>query len=137
MHSDTLTIEILPNKPFGCKVTLPAYCKGDPSQLDDDDFKKLHDAVLLHLVVVIPDQAELAPKSQYLLTKRFDPTIPEPKEDSGFAGYGHGKEFRHEQSVLRKDGTTVKSQPQSHSSSAHHISPYTINTQTNPGRTPY
>lgn len=113
MHStDTLAIEILENKPFGCKVTLPAYCQGNPSQLDDGDFQKLHDAVLLHLVVVIPNQGELSPKSQYLLTKRFDPTIPEPKEDGGFAGYGHGKEFRHEQSVLRKDGTTVKSQPQ-------------------------
>ena len=30
----------------------------------------------------------------------------------GFEGYGHGKEFRHEKSVLRKDGSTDKGQPQ-------------------------
>ena len=42
-----------------------------------------------HCVVLIPDQVELSPKSQYNLTKRFDPTIPEPKDTSG--GYGHGK----------------------------------------------
>lgn len=111
MHStDSLTVDELPNKPFGCSIGLPQYCKGDPSQLDDSDFTKLREAVLTHLVAVIPDQAELSPKSQYLLTKRFDPSIPEPKDTTG--GYGHGKEFRHEQSVLRKDGTTVKSQPQ-------------------------
>lgn len=110
--TDILTVHTLENKPFGCKVTLPTYSNGDPSALNEDDFKRLYEAVLTHLVLVIPEQAQLSPKSQYLLTKRFDPTIPEPKDDSGFAGYGHGKEFRHEQSVLRKDGTTVKSQPQ-------------------------
>lgn len=110
--TDTITISTLEDKPFGCSITLPSYAKNDPANLDDDDFKKLFDAVHTNLVVIIPGQAELPPKSQYLLTKRFDPSIPEPKEDSGFAGYGHGKEFRHAQSVLKKDGTTVKSQPQ-------------------------
>lgn len=86
-------------------VSLPDYCDNDPLKLNEDDFKKLFTAVHTHLVVVVKDQAKLSPKSQYELTKRFDPTIPEPKQE-GFAGYGHGKEFRHEQSVLRKDGTT-------------------------------
>lgn len=108
----TSGIIITPQEPFGCSIELPSYANNDPSLLNEDDFKELSDAVHTHLVVVIPNQAELSPKSQYVLTKRFDPSIPEPKEDSGFAGYGHGKEFRHEQSVLRKDGTTVKSQPQ-------------------------
>ncbi|ODV64729.1 Clavaminate synthase-like protein [Hyphopichia burtonii NRRL Y-1933] len=110
--TDTLSVTPLEDKPFGCVIGLPSYANNDPANLNDDDFKKLYEAVHTYMVIVIPGQADLAPKSQYLLTKRFDPTIPEPKEDSGFAGYGHGKEFRHAQSVLRKDGTTVKSQPQ-------------------------
>lgn len=96
---------------FGCTIELPSYANNDPANLNDDDFKKLYEATLTYLVIVIPGQEELSPESQYLLTKRYDPTIPEPKAE-GFAGYGHGKEFRHEKSVLRKDGTTVKSQPQ-------------------------
>lgn len=96
---------------FGCSIELPDYANNDPSKLSEDDFKKLHDAVLKHLVVVIPGQESLAPLSQYILTRRFDPTIPDPKSE-GFMGYGHGKEFRHTQSVLRKDGTSVKDQPQ-------------------------
>lgn len=113
MHStESLTVTPLPKHHFGCKIGLPDYCKNDPINLNDDDFKKLFEAVHKYLVVVIPGLAELSPKSQYLLTKKFDPSIPEPKVGEKFAGYGHGKEFRHEQSVLKKDGTTVKSQPQ-------------------------
>ncbi|OBA20807.1 Clavaminate synthase-like protein [Metschnikowia bicuspidata var. bicuspidata NRRL YB-4993] len=96
---------------FGCTIALPSYAENDPSKLNDTDFQKLYDATLTYLVVVLPGLADLPPKSQYILTKRFDPSIPEPKGESG-AGYGHGKEFRHTQSVLRKDGTSVKSQPQ-------------------------
>ncbi|WPK26607.1 hypothetical protein PUMCH_003965 [Australozyma saopauloensis] len=96
---------------FGCTIHLPTYAQNDPSKLNEEDFKALYEATLTHLVVVIPGQEDLAPSSQYILTKRFDPSIPEPKKE-GFAGYGHGKEFRHEKSVLRKDGTSVKSQPQ-------------------------
>ncbi|KAI3404419.2 hypothetical protein KGF56_002816 [Candida oxycetoniae] len=116
MHRDSLVVTPLNEAPFGCSVSLPSYCKNDPAYLNNEDFSALYDAVHKYLVVVIPDQAELTPKSQYILTKRFDPTIPEqPNEDgTGGAGaaYGHGKEFRHTQSVLRKDGCSVKSQPQ-------------------------
>lgn len=110
--SDILSVEKLQDEPFGCVVNLPSYCKNDPANLNEDDFEKLYKAVHENLVVVIPGQKKLCPKSQYVLTKRFDPTIPEPKKDSKFMGYGHGKEFRHENSVLKKDGTSVKSQPQ-------------------------
>ncbi|ODV77110.1 Clavaminate synthase-like protein [Suhomyces tanzawaensis NRRL Y-17324] len=109
--AETLSVTPLSDTPFGCTVQLPSYANNDPANLNDSDFTALYESVHKHLVVVIPGQAELSPKSQYELTKRFDPSIPQPKESSG-AGYGHGKEFRHEQSVLRKDGTTVKSQPQ-------------------------
>ncbi|CUM67259.1 uncharacterized protein PRCAT00004952001 [Priceomyces carsonii] len=110
--TDLLTVTPLEDRPFGCSVTLPSYANNDPSKLNDEDFKKLYDGVLTNLVAVFPNQEKLLPKSQYELTKRFDPSIPAPKGDSKFAGYGHGKEFRHEKSVLKKDGTTVKSQPQ-------------------------
>ena len=110
MHKDSLVVTPLADAPFGCSIELPSYCQNDPSLLNDEDFAKLDDAVQRHCVVLIPDQVELSPKSQYNLTKRFDPTIPEPKDTSG--GYGHGKEFRHDQSVLKKDGCSVKSQPQ-------------------------
>ncbi|EGW33511.1 uncharacterized protein SPAPADRAFT_60857 [Spathaspora passalidarum NRRL Y-27907] len=110
MHKDSLEIHPL-DFHFGCSITLPPYAKNDPANLNEQDFKKLYEAVHQYLVVVIPGQEKLSPKSQYLLTKRFDPSIPEPKDTAG-ANYGHGKEFRHTQSVLRKDGTSVKSQPQ-------------------------
>ncbi|ABN64272.1 putative dioxygenase [Scheffersomyces stipitis CBS 6054] len=112
MHkTDKLTVTPLAKTAFGASVELPDYANNDPANLNDDDFEQLFNAVHENLVVVIPGQAELPPKSQYLLTKRFDPTLPEPKDVAG-ASYGHGKEFRHSQSVLRKDGTSVKSQPQ-------------------------
>lgn len=111
-QSDDISVTKLANAPFGATVTLPQYANNDPSTLNDADFKTLFEAVHSNMVVVIPGQKELSPKSQYVLTKRFDPTIPEPKPDSGFAGYGHGKEFRHDQSVLKKDGCSVKTQPQ-------------------------
>lgn len=110
MTNSSLIVKAAENG-FGCTIVLPDYAENDPSLLNDEDFQKLYEATLTHLVVVIPGLAELAPKSQYILTKRFDPTIPEPKTD-GTASYGHGKEFRHEQSVLKKDGCSVKDQPQ-------------------------
>ncbi|CAN3374875.1 hypothetical protein DIURU_002612 [Diutina rugosa] len=107
---DTATVNVTPLEPFGAKIALPEYANNNPTKLTDDDFAKLKSAVLTHCVVVIPDQAQLSPNDQYLLTKRFDPSIPEPKDHTG--GYGHGKEFHHDKSVLRKDGCTVKDQPQ-------------------------
>lgn len=112
MHREELIVTPLEGKTFGCSITLPDYANNDPAYLNDSDFERLQTALQTYLVVIIPGQRDLLPKSQYLLTKRFDPSIPEPKKDAGFGGYGHGKEFRHAQSVLRKDGTSVKSQPQ-------------------------
>lgn len=103
-------INIVPfDRGFGCSIELPSYANNDPSSLNEIDFKRLHDAVLTYLVVVIPRQEGLSPKNQYYLTQRFDDTIVK-STDGG--GYGHGKEFRHDNSVLKKDGCSVKSQPQ-------------------------
>lgn len=109
--AENLVVTPLTDAPFGCKVTLPSYADNDPINLSDADMSALRDAVLTHLVAILPNQASLKPKSQYLLTKRFDPSIQEKAASTGVA-YGHGKELRHEQSVLRKDGCSVKLQPQ-------------------------
>ncbi|KAK9332592.1 hypothetical protein V1520DRAFT_334550 [Lipomyces starkeyi] len=100
---DVLQITPLENAPFGARIILPAYAQ-DPADLNEDDFQRLYKAVHEYLVVVLPDLAELKPSSQYQLTKRFDPTCE--------GAYGHSKEFRHEKSVLRRDGHSTPAQPQ-------------------------
>ncbi|QLG73835.1 hypothetical protein HG535_0F03460 [Zygotorulaspora mrakii] len=96
----------LEGRNFGAKVTLPEGCN-DPSELSEVDFKTLYEGLHKHLVLVIPAMENLSPKSQWKLTTLFDSTC-----DRTGAAYGHGKEFRHDKSVLRKDGTSVPSQPQ-------------------------
>ncbi|ODV62565.1 TauD/TfdA dioxygenase family protein [Ascoidea rubescens DSM 1968] len=96
----------LDNAPFGAVIRLPEGVT-DPSKLSPDDFKLLEKALHTYLVVVIPNQKDLSPKSQFELTTMFDETCNKTSQS-----YGHGKTFRHEDSVLKKDGTTVPSQPQ-------------------------
>lgn len=93
----------LDNSPFGATITLPKNVN-DPSKLNEADFAELKKMLLENLVIVIPGQENLPASSQYELTKRFDPTCE--------GAYGHSKEFRHEKSVLKKDGKSVPSQPQ-------------------------
>lgn len=102
-HKQSIEFTPLENAPLGAVVTLPAGVT-DPSKLNDADFKALKDALFTYSVLIIPGQEDLAPSSQYQLTKRMDPTCE--------GGYGHSKEFRHDKSVLRRDGTSVPSQPQ-------------------------
>lgn len=101
-----ITVTPLENKPLGAKITLPEGCT-DPSELSDDDFQQLYEAVLTHLVIVIPGMEDLPPKSQWKLTARFDSSC-----DQTGKSYGHGKEFRHSNSVLKRDGMTIPHQPQ-------------------------
>jgi alpha-ketoglutarate-dependent taurine dioxygenase len=101
-----LTVHPLSDAPFGATIQLPEGIT-DPSTLNDDDFKLLHDALHEHSVLVIPNQKDLEPHSQWKLTARLDPTT-----DAYGKSYGHGKEFRHSKSVLAKDGTSIPSQPQ-------------------------
>lgn len=91
------------NAPFGAVIKLPDGIT-DPSKLNEKDFEALKKALLTNLVIVLPNQADLPASSQYHLTRRFDPTCE--------GAYGHAKEFRHEKSVLRRDGKSVPSQPQ-------------------------
>lgn len=99
----SVSVTPLENAPFGATITLPEGVT-DPSLLSDKGFESLKKALLTHLVIVIPNQAELPASSQYHLTRRFDPTCE--------GAYGHAKEFRHEKSVLRRDGKSVPTQPQ-------------------------
>ncbi|KAG5358403.1 putative dioxygenase [Yarrowia sp. B02] len=104
MTADTLTAIPLPDAPLGATIQLPSGIT-DPADLNDADFQKLKEALMTYSVVVIPDQAKLKPSSQYAITKRMDPSC-------GEGAYGHSKEFRHKQSVLAKDGSSVPHQPQ-------------------------
>lgn len=101
-----IVVTPLEDKPLGAKITLPEGCT-DPSNLSPEDFKDLYEALHKYLVIVIPDMENLPPKSQWKLTTMFDPTC-----DKIGKAYGHGKEFRHEKSVLRRDGTSIPDQPQ-------------------------
>ncbi|AQZ13307.1 (ZYRO0D16324g) [Zygosaccharomyces parabailii] len=101
-----VTVTPLEGKPLGATITLPEGCT-DPSTLSEEDFQTLYNALHEHLVVVIPGMADLSPESQWKLTARFDPTCNQKSKS-----YGHGKEFRHDQSVLKRDGTSIPGQPQ-------------------------
>eukprot|EP00201_Polytomella_parva_P023700 CAMPEP_0175048854 /NCGR_PEP_ID=MMETSP0052_2-20121109/6423_1 /TAXON_ID=51329 ORGANISM="Polytomella parva, Strain SAG 63-3" /NCGR_SAMPLE_ID=MMETSP0052_2 /ASSEMBLY_ACC=CAM_ASM_000194 /LENGTH=468 /DNA_ID=CAMNT_0016312969 /DNA_START=35 /DNA_END=1441 /DNA_ORIENTATION=+ len=96
-------------------VSLPSELF-DISKISDDQFEILKQALFNYYVVVIPNQRNISPHSQYLVTKRFDPTILDEEkhkhEERDDHSYGHAKEFRHEKSVLRKDGHAVPTQPQ-------------------------
>lgn len=102
--NDTVKFTPLAGAPLGAMVTLP-YGVTDPSLLSNKDFAELKRGLLTYSVLVIPGMEELHPTSQYNLTRRMDPTC-------GAGAYGHAKEFRHDQSVLRRDGVSVPYQPQ-------------------------
>lgn len=108
-----LTVTPLEGKPLGCRVELPAYCQNDPSKLNKEDHKKLYEAVLTYLVVVIPGMDNFSPKSQYDLTRSFDSTIP--NKDLSQVSYGHeDKILANDKSILKRDLVTVKEQPEVH-----------------------
>ncbi|ODV96307.1 hypothetical protein PACTADRAFT_85093 [Pachysolen tannophilus NRRL Y-2460] len=99
-----LQITPLENAPFGAVVSLPEGVS-DPSLLSDEDFKKLKEGLQKNLVLVIPKQEELPPRSQHQLTIRFDPSC--------IGNYGHDEKlFHHKNSVLAKDGKCFQDTPE-------------------------
>lgn len=84
---------------FGAEV---AAC--DLAHLTDADFAALERAVLTHHVVVVRGQGGLAPKDQFALTRRFDPTVET-------YGHGHNKEALRK-SVLVQDLVSIPDVPQ-------------------------
>ncbi|VEU21737.1 DEKNAAC102319 [Brettanomyces naardenensis] len=102
--SDSLTIHQLPGAPLGATVTMPSYTT-DPSKLNEEDFAKLKKGLLTYSVLVVPNQADLPPESQYALTVRFDPSTS--------TQYGHDEKIFHSSlSVLAKDGKCVPRRPE-------------------------
>jgi alpha-ketoglutarate-dependent taurine dioxygenase len=84
---------------FGAEV---APC--DLAQLSDQEFAELERAVLTHHVVVVREQAGLAPADQYALTRRFDPSVQT-------YGHGHNKDLLRK-SVLVQDLVSIPDVPQ-------------------------
>jgi alpha-ketoglutarate-dependent taurine dioxygenase len=76
----------------------------DLARLSDADFAALEHAVLTRHVVVVRDQAGLSPKSQFELTRRFDPNVQT-------YGHGHRKDVLR-QSVLVQDLVSIPEVPQ-------------------------
>lgn len=72
-------------------------------ELTEADFEVIRNALYNSHVVVLKNQADLSPKAQYELTRRFDPA-----SDS----YGHGKTLDAKRSVLHPDLKTIPHQPQ-------------------------
>lgn len=103
MPHKTIDFTPIPGAPLGAVVTLPEGVT-DPSKLNDSDFQALKEGLMTYSVLVIPNMADLSPESQVNLTKRMDPTCE--------GKYGHSKEFRHDKSVLRRDGVSVPGFPQ-------------------------
>lgn len=106
MPSESTPISFTPLEgyQFGAKVTMPTYTN-DPSKLTDEDFDKLRTALLTYSVLVVPNQCDLTPQSQYSINIRLDPTTGK--------GYGHEEAIFHSKdSVLAKDGKCVPSRPE-------------------------
>lgn len=102
----TIIIKPLEDKPLAAEVIFPEGCS-DPTTLPSEDIEQLKEALHKNLVLVIPGMENLSPNSQWKLTSMFDPTCLDGSKD-----YGHGKEFRHNDSILKDDGVAVANQPQ-------------------------
>lgn len=83
---------------------MPSYTT-DPSKLNKEDFAALKKALFTYSVLVVPNQAELSPDSQYKLTTMFDPSTS--------CHYGHDEKLFHStKSILSKDGKCCPGRPE-------------------------
>lgn len=88
-----------PDVDFGVEVSVDHL-----AELSDAEFAELERAVYTHQVVVVRGQADLSPKDQYELTRRFDPTVKT---------YGHGnRKDLMAKSVLTRDLISIPEVPQ-------------------------
>ncbi|KAJ8664028.1 hypothetical protein O0I10_000306 [Lichtheimia ornata] len=100
----TFTIEPIVPKPEQSGVDFGAMIHDlDLDKLTDEDFKKLEEAVYTYQVVVVRNQSHVSPKTQYEITKRFEPEVDT---------YGHGGQHRAEQSVIARDLSPFPEVPQ-------------------------
>ncbi|KAH3674467.1 hypothetical protein WICMUC_003305 [Wickerhamomyces mucosus] len=106
--TEHLQVNPIEGQLFGAVITLPTSLpNNDPSKLSSEQIDTLRNALHEYSVLLIKGQEHLSPESQYLLTQKLDPTLAQ-----GQNNYGHGKEFRHKDSVLQKDGCSIPNQPQ-------------------------
>ena len=75
----------------------------DLENMSDDDFQAIRYALYHNHVICIKSQANLSPRAQAELTRRFDPAA---------LSYGHGKTLDAKRSVLHPDLKTIPHQPE-------------------------
>jgi len=75
----------------------------DLSNITEEDFNVIRDALYNHQVVLIKNQSALTPAQQFHLNNLFDPAG---------TSYGHGKTLDAKRSVLHPDLKTIPHQPQ-------------------------
>lgn len=85
--------------------TFGAIVEGvDIEALTDEQFQEISDKLYKHQVLVFKKQGHVSPKTQYELTRRFD-----PESDT----YGHGSDVKNTaKSILHPDLKTIPHQPQ-------------------------
>ncbi|KAK4515517.1 uncharacterized protein ATC70_010467 [Mucor velutinosus] len=76
----------------------------DLETISPEDFDKLFEAVYTYQVVVVRNSGHVTPKTQYELTKRFDP--------QNIDLYGHGSMYRSSESVISRDISPLPDVPQ-------------------------
>ncbi|KAL4398736.1 oxidoreductase [Malassezia pachydermatis] len=99
-------VRIVPlSQPDGSHINFGALVENvDLETLTDEQFEVIHDGLYKHQVLVFKNQGHVTPKTQYELTKRFDPA-----SDT----YGHGTDVSSTaKSILHPDLKTIPHQPQ-------------------------
>ncbi|KAF2271102.1 Clavaminate synthase-like protein [Lojkania enalia] len=90
--------------PAGSTYDIGAEIRGaNLENVSDADFEVIRKALYENNVVLFKNQLPLSPRSQYELTRLFDPPA---------TGYGHGKTLDAKRSVLHPDLKTIPHQPQ-------------------------
>lgn len=93
-----ITVHALDGKPFGAELR-----NADLENITRSDFDVVRRALYTHSLVIFKNQQSLTPRSQYELTRLFDPTV---------TNYGHGKTLDAKKSILHPDLKTIPHQSQ-------------------------
>ncbi|KAF2692035.1 Clavaminate synthase-like protein [Lentithecium fluviatile CBS 122367] len=104
-HSTASRIIIHPiTPPEGSTYDIGAELRNaDLENISPADAAVIKNALYTHQVILFKDQHSLSPKTQYEVTRLFDPAA---------TGYGHGKTLDAKRSILHPDLKTIPHQPQ-------------------------
>ncbi|KAI9487157.1 MAG: hypothetical protein EXX96DRAFT_614952 [Benjaminiella poitrasii] len=101
----TFTLEPIQPSPKQSGVDFGAIINDlDLEKISPEDFEKLFEAVYTYQVIVVRNQGHIHPKTQYELTKRFDP--------QNIDIYGHGSMHNASESVISRDISPLPEVPQ-------------------------